>query len=120
MIVAHALIIDDNDSVSDAIEQRLARYGFTSFTQVWTEADAMAEARRHRPDLLLVGDSLMEGSAIEAARRISDRYGTPALLVTGHADRVRRSLPEGVSMGGPFLIPEIADAIACAQSERLH
>jgi|SRR5690606_39557847 len=116
----HVLIIDQDMAITEAVEARLARHGFTSFSHVWSREEALAEAHRRRPDLLLVGDSRDGEEAIDAARRISDRYGTPVLFVTGNPERAKRSLPSGVSMGGPFLLREMDTAVRCAQAKGLH
>jgi len=108
----HALIIDENMVVSRYLEERLSDYGFTSFSHAWTEDQAMLAARRRRPDLVIVGDSIEEGSGVNAARRISERYGVPALLVTTNSDEAKKALPPGAELGGPFLLDEVRVAVA--------
>lgn len=107
----HVLIIEDDVCVSSLLEDRLSDYGITSFAHAWTEDDAMRAARHRRPDLVVVCDGIDVGSGISAAHSISERYGVPALLVTGQAASLRRSLPQGCSLGGPFLLRELSSAL---------
>jgi len=104
----HALIIEDDVMVSAIVEERLSEYGFNSFSHAWTEDDAECSARLRRPDLVVVCDSIEGGPGIGAAHSISERYGVPALLVTGEKARLRSCLPAGSSLGGPFLIRRLS------------
>jgi DNA-binding response OmpR family regulator len=113
-MLKHALIIEESIIITKVIEDRLTRNGFRSFAYAWTEEDALEAADRHPPDLVLIGDNIANGSGITAAFKIAERYGSPALLVTGDAQRARLNLPDGASVGGPFLLPEIREALACA------
>jgi DNA-binding response OmpR family regulator len=113
----HALIIDDNMVVASALQDRLRRIGFTSFHHAWSERDALAAAKRQAPDLILVGDTIEEGSAVNAARRINAQHDAPILLVTGDSLKAKSSLPEGASLGRPFLLRELDSAVEVARCE---
>jgi two-component system, response regulator PdtaR len=114
--MSHALIIDDNMIVSRAIENRLVELGFDSFDRTWTEGQAMAAAARRSPDLVVIGDTIESGCALNAARSIAMERDTPVLMVTADPGRARRRLPDDVSFGGPFLINEIENAVALARA----
>jgi DNA-binding response OmpR family regulator len=114
--MSHALIIDDNMIVSRALADRLASLGFDSFDHSWTEDQAVAAAGLRRPDLVVVGDTIETGSAIDAARRISIEHDVPVLMVTADSHRARRRAPSDAAIEGPFLLSEISGALACARS----
>lgn len=111
----HALIIEDDVAVSAIIEERLSEYGFSSFAHAWTRDDAERSARFKRPDLVIVCDILDARWGIGAAQAISERHGAPALLVTADSALLKKCLPPGCSLGGPFLMPELQSAIAAAR-----
>lgn len=120
--MSHALIIDDNMIVSRAIQDRLAAMGFRSFDHTWTEEQAIAAASRHRPNLVVVGDSIESGSAFDAARRIAIPRGTPILMVTADRHLLQKRIPRDASLSGPFLLTEMENAVelACAAMEPEH
>ena len=110
----HALIIDADDRVGDRIEDMLAELGFRSFERAWSEEQALAAARRHRPDLVIVGERLEAGCPFGAARRICAAQNIPALLAMqcGAAVPAR---PGDATLRGPFPLGEAARAVAEAQ-----
>lgn len=115
--MSHALIIDDNMIISRAVEQRLVRLGFESFDRTWTEAQALAAARRKQPDLIVIGDSVAQGSAFEAARQIAEGGRTPVLMVSSNRQRANERLQRSHSFDGPFLLNEIETAVNLACSD---
>lgn len=112
--MAIALIINDNMVITQAIRAYLRPLGFDSFYQEWTEDRAVAAARRSRPDLVVIGDELEEGSSLNAARRISGELSVPVLMVTGEPWRARKRLADKASFEGPFLLNEIETAVELA------
>jgi len=113
--MSHALIIDDNLLVSQVLEDRLAPLGFETFDHTWTEEQAVAAAQRRVPDLVVVGDAVEAGCAVNAARRISAAYEVPVLMVTADAARARARLTESTAVDGPFALNEISAAISRAR-----
>lgn len=111
----HALIIDDNMIVSSEVENRLCRLGYTSFEHAWTEDLAVAAAARRFPDLVIVGDNVETGSAINAARRISTERDVPVLLVTGDMFKAKSQLRQADSFSGPFGLGDIGHAVMLAR-----
>lgn len=111
----HALIIEEDGLVSSIVEEKLSDYGFTSFSHVWTDDDAIRAVRVRRPDLVIVCDGMEAGPGISTAHSISERYGIPALIVTGERARLKTSLPKDSSLGGPFLIGKVSLASGAAK-----
>ncbi|MBR0551301.1 hypothetical protein [Stakelama marina] len=109
--MSHALVIDGNREVSRVITDQLCALGFKSIAHAWTEEEAVEAADIREPDLVVVGDQIIEGSAIDAGRRIAQRHDVPMLLVTGDAARVKKSLPAGAHIDGPFKMDAMRDAV---------
>lgn len=118
--MAHALIIDDNMAVSRAIQARLIGLGFDSFDHTWSEGQALLVAERRSPDLVVVGGELAGDTSASVAQRFAERFQAPILLVENGRCEVRRRVPEGRVVDGPFLLSDIDDAVAIARRERPH
>jgi class 3 adenylate cyclase/CheY-like chemotaxis protein len=82
------LIADDNAANVKILHTRLAAQGY----EIVTAADgeqALAAAREHRPDLILLDVMMPKVDGIEVCRRLKDDPGfpfTPIVLVTAMAD----------------------------------
>ncbi len=112
--MTHALIIDDNMAVSRAIQARLIALGFNSFDYTWSESQALSVAQRHSPDLVVVGDEIAGSSPMHVAQCFSERFPAPILVVNHGRCEVRRRVPDGRVVDGPFLLSEIDAAVAVA------
>lgn len=105
--MSHALIIEDNMIVGHAIEQHLVQAGFRSFDHAWTERQAMDFAQRHRPDLVVIGDGLEQGSTMDIARNIGDNGSVLVLMATTDPFRIKDSFPPELAIHGPCRLDEI-------------
>lgn len=114
----HALIIDENIAISRAIQNYLAGLGFGSFDLTWTEQQALAAARRCKPDLIVIGDDIEFGCVMRAARRISSDGSIPVLMVSGDPARASGKLTRASSYEGPFRINQIEEAVDLALNGR--
>lgn len=112
----HALIIDDNMVISNAIQKCLEPLGFRTFDKAWTEAQALAAAELRHPDLIVIGDDIASGSAFHAAQQISAWLAVPVLMVTGDPVRARRRMESHCAFEGPFLLNQIEEAVELAQT----
>lgn len=110
----HALIIDDNMIISRAIQQYLEPLGFRSFDHSWTERQALAAAGRRRPDLIVIGDDMEVGSALNAAKTIVSAGFVPVLMVSGDPARTKERLEHATIEAGPFALSEIETAVDLA------
>ncbi len=113
--MTHALIIKQNNGIGRELSKQLTALGFDSFDHVWTEDDAMAIADMRHPDLVLVGDKLESGDAMQAARRISEKHDVPILLAAADSLRARQRMTDGAVLNGGFVFSKIPDAIESAQ-----
>lgn len=111
----HALIIDANMIVSRAIQSCLEDLGFSTFDHTWTEVQALQAAQRRAPDLIVVGDDVDAGSALDAARQIAEWLSVPVLMISGDSNRARESLSQVAEFDGPFLLNQIDEAVELAR-----
>ncbi len=82
------LIVDDHEVVREGLVSLLDRRpGFQVVAQAGTVAEALAEARRHRPDLVVMDVRLPDGSGVEACRDIrSEMPDTKVVMLTSYPD----------------------------------
>ncbi|WP_025745648.1 response regulator transcription factor [Kallotenue papyrolyticum] len=79
--MATVLIVDDDRKIIDMLRRTLAYEGYHVITAL-DGHDAIAQARAHRPDVVVL-DWLMPGlDGIEVARRIRAADDTPILMLT--------------------------------------
>ena len=98
---ANILIVEDEGIVALDIRARLERLGYSVVGWLTRAEDVVSEVERLRPDLILLDIHLagvMDG--IEAALEVRQRYGTPVVFLTAHADpatleRARAANPLG-------------------------
>ena len=114
--MGHALIIDENIAISRAIQNCLKALGFASFDHTWTEQQALRAACRRKPDIIVIGDTIETGSALDAARRISSDASIPVLMVSGDPERAAKRLEQASSFEGPFHLNQIEQAVEVALS----
>ena len=112
--MGHALIIDQHSAISRAIKTYLVPLGFASFDHTWTHQQALDAARRRRPDIIVIGDDIETGSALDAARQISSDASIPVLMVSGDPGRASSRLKQASSYEGPFHLNQIEQAVEAA------
>ncbi len=110
--MSHALIIDDNLIFSRAVRSRLEAFGFNSFDHAWAEQQALEAAAERRPDLIVVGDTIVEGSPRGVADMLACNSGAPVLVVTTRSFMLQRQPCNGAQFGGPHLLVDLDDALA--------
>jgi PAS domain S-box-containing protein len=82
------MIVEDERITAEDMHDILMHLGYTVTALVSSGADAIREAERTSPDLVLM-DIRIKGDmdGIEAAREIRERFDIPAVYLTAHADR---------------------------------
>lgn len=82
------LVVDDHEVVRQGLVAMLERRpGFQVVAEAGTVADAVAEARRHRPDLVVMDVRLPDGSGVEACREIRAEFpATRVVMLTSYPD----------------------------------
>jgi DNA-binding NarL/FixJ family response regulator len=86
--VLRLLVVDDHEVVREGLVALLdRREGFSVVAQAGTVAEAIAEARRHRPDIVVMDVRLPDGSGVEACREIrSELPETRVVMLTSYPD----------------------------------
>jgi CheY-like chemotaxis protein len=105
------LVIEDNALIAMLYAELLAELGHIVCAIEATEADAVAAAACHKPDLMIVDAGLRDGSGIAAVTEILRSGFVPHLFVTGNAKAVQASRPGAVVLQKPFRDPELAQAV---------
>ncbi len=82
------LIVDDHEVVRQGLVALLdRRAGFSVVAEAGTVAEAIAEARRHQPDIVVMDVRLPDGSGVEACREIrSELPETRVVMLTSYPD----------------------------------
>jgi two-component system, cell cycle sensor histidine kinase and response regulator CckA len=95
------LIVEDEAIVAEDLRQTLAEQGFDAFAVASSAEEAIASATHRRPDVVLM-DIRIKGptDGVSAARTLRERFGTPIIYLTAHADartlaRVKSTDPSG-------------------------
>ena len=118
----HALIIEDDVSAVDSIEQALRALGYTSFDIAFSGAEARASAHRRCPDLITADLRLVDGSGVEAVLDICSHMAIPVVFITSHPVEIGGLLPDAIIVEKPFergtLEPALARAVNAPLSSR--
>jgi DNA-binding NarL/FixJ family response regulator len=81
------LIVDDNELFLEAARALLEREGVAVLGVAMTTAEALAEAERLRPDVILVDISLGPESGFNLARRLAENdHGATVVLISTCAE----------------------------------
>lgn len=87
-MTTRVLIVDDHEVVREGLRALLnRREGMEVVGQAGTVADAITEATRMKPDVIVMDVRLPDGSGIEACREIREaRPETKVIILTSYAD----------------------------------
>jgi DNA-binding NarL/FixJ family response regulator len=87
-VPARCLIVDDNGSFLEAASVLLERQGLTIAGVASTGADAVREAERLKPDVVLVDLMLGRESGFDVARSLveDDGRGPAVILISTHSE----------------------------------
>ncbi len=117
-VVKHALIMDDNVAVSRAIRDRLKMFGFNSFDWTWAEHQALKAAAMRRPDLIVAGDTIVEGSPLRMAGELASSNRVPLLAIATQSFTLQRQTAGGEVFDGPYALIELDHALATMSAAR--
>ena len=103
------LVVEDDAMVGELLAETLVTMGHAVCALETTEPGAVAAARRHRPDLMIVDLQLAIGSGISAVERVILDGPVPHIFISG------RPLGQGQLDADlllkPFRLPELELAI---------
>ena len=98
----HALIIEDDVTAVDRIEQALRALGYSSFDTAFSGAEARAAAQARCPDLITADLKLVDGSGVEAVLEICSHMAIPVVFVTSLRREITERIPDAIIVEKPF------------------
>ncbi|MBK9940011.1 MAG: response regulator transcription factor [Kouleothrix sp.] len=93
---ATILVVDDEPPILDLIASYLRADGFTVYT-AWDGPTALAQARLHRPDLIVLDVMLPGMDGLEVCRRVQQEFDVYVLMLTARAEEIDKIV--GLSVG---------------------
>ncbi len=90
------LMVEDEESITVPLAEALAREGFET-TVAGTVADALAQARRLEPDLVLLDVMLPDGSGYDVCRELRRSSQVPIIMLTARGEETDRVV--GLELG---------------------
>lgn len=111
----HALIIEDEWFIVDAMEDALLQIGFSSFSDANFVEEAVAAARGKCPDLIVANHQLIDGTGTDAVLAICSDQEIPVVFVTANGSDVVSALPKAIVVSKPFGSMSLHSAVERAQ-----
>jgi len=102
MKALRVLIIEDNALNAMLLAELLAQMGHGVCAIVATEADAIAAALLHRPDLVIADVRLRSGSGIAAVEQMLRDGPVPHIFMSGDPADVQIRLPDAIVIRKPY------------------
>lgn len=116
MTALSVLVVEDEAIIGMLLSEVLKDMGHSVCAVVASEAEAIAAATLHNPDLLIVDAGLAKGNGVSAVDSIIGVRFVPHVFITGDALKVRQLRPKAIVLEKPFHEVQLADAIALALS----
>ena len=119
------LIVEDERITAEDLEEVLKDLGYQVSAVVSSGEEALREAERNRPDLVLMDIRIKgEMDGTEAARLLRERFDVPVVYLTAHADRdtlerAKQSRPLGYIVK-PFHEAELHASVEMALYKHWH
>ncbi len=105
------LIAEDDFMIAMFLEELLVAMGHEVCAVVADQADTVAAAIEHSPDLLIVDEGLREGSGIDAVTEILEMRFVPHIFATGDCFRVLAHNPDAIVLQKPYTAVALTGAI---------
>lgn len=108
------LVIEDDILIGALLADVLEAMGHDVCAIEGTEDDAVAAAKRCKPDMMIVDVRLRNGSGISAVREILRAGWVPHVFVSGETSSIRALRPDAIVLQKPFRDVDLARAIQSA------
>lgn len=108
------LVAEDDAMIALFLKDLLTSMGHVVCEIAETEAEAIAAAKRHNPDLMIVDANLHEGSGVAAVAQIIRSAALPHIFVTGDLYSLVGLQPGAIVVQKPFMQHELVRAITRA------
>jgi DNA-binding response OmpR family regulator len=103
------LIVEDDAMIGILLAEILGEMGYSVCAVSATEDDAVADAARYHPGLMIVDERLREGSGISAVDRILRDGPVPCVFISGAVQH--RTRAGAMSLQKPFAEADLVRAI---------
>jgi signal transduction histidine kinase len=115
------LIVEDEAIVAHDLRHTLAEQGFDAFAVASSAEEAIATAASKRPDVVLM-DIRIKGptDGIAAAQALRERFGTPIIYLTAHADARTLARAKSTEPSGYLLKPVKSSELKVCIELALH
>jgi DNA-binding response OmpR family regulator len=90
------LLVEDEESITTPLAEALERDGFQAAI-AHTAADALAQARKVRPDLVLLDLMLPDGSGLDVCRELRSSSSVPIIILSARGEEADRVV--GLELG---------------------
>ncbi len=114
------LVIEDDALIGMLYADLLNEMGHTVCAIKTSEAEAVAAAHHHRPDLMIVDAVLGRGSGVSAVNEILRSGFIPHVFISGDSASVRAIRPDAIVMEKPVRDQDLARAIQRALGGALN
>ena len=101
------MVIEDEPQIVEELRTALATMGHSVCATAATERAAIAAARAHKPDLLIVGAQLRIGDSMAAIKRICDERPVPHILLAENRVLLMSRMPGAIIVQKPFKPSEL-------------
>jgi CheY-like chemotaxis protein len=105
------LVAEDDTMIGMLLGEVLTGMGYDVCAIEATQADTVAAAVRHRPDMMIVDAWLGDGSGITAVEEVLRSGFVPHVFVSGDTLAVQARCPGAVVLQKPFREADLAQAI---------
>jgi two-component system, response regulator PdtaR len=116
--VTRVVVADDETIVRADVRATLERAGFDVCGEAADGSRAVALARAHRPDLVVIDAGMPSLDGVEASRQILAELDVPIVMLTGYSygDLISRALEAGVAayVVKPFAEEALLEAVAAS------
>lgn len=109
--MSHALIIEDEFFLAMEMKGVLETLGYPSCYVAASMQQAIREAGRRCPDLIIADQTIDGGSGTQAISQICAQVPIPVVFVTGSRKDVLEQLPEALVVDKPFDMARLRTAI---------
>ncbi len=114
------LLVEDDGMISMLLSMMLEEMGFEVCATASTEGDAIREAERTSPDLIVTDMNLAQGTGGSAIAAICHVRPTPHVFISADAAAVKASKPDAIVLEKPFQYADLERAIGRAMLAALR
>ena len=111
MTAIRTVIAEDDFLIATFLEELLLEMGHQVCAIAADQAETVAAAIEHGPDLMIVDAGLREGSGIEAVAEILKTRFVPHIFATGDRFRVLEQCPDAIVLDKPYNAKALTHAI---------